>query len=83
MQSFSIRTKNLKNFKKVAFPFNLSKSCHELIELIVCSRYEKDCMVHRCDNCPGTTPLISFLEKELVKNKHDGDEEIDDGDVES
>ena len=62
---------------------NLSKSCHELIELIVCSRYEKDCMVHRCDNCPGTAPLISFLEKELVKNKHDGDEEIDDGDVES
>ena len=31
----------------------LEKNYHELIEKIVCSRELRECMVHRCNRCPG------------------------------
>jgi hypothetical protein len=37
-------------------------SYKEFIELIVCDTNNKECMIHRCDNCPGTTPLKTHLD---------------------
>ena len=40
---------------------NLEKTYHELIEMIVCDRHSKECMLHRCLNCPGVEPLKGYL----------------------
>ena len=45
-----------------------------LIEKIVCSPERKECMIHRCESCPGSTALKEFLDNEL--NEHDADDEI-------
>ena len=37
----------------------------DMIDNIVCNREMKDCMVHRCDMCPGTEPLRSYLKEVL------------------
>ena len=35
----------------------------ELMQLIVCDTTNKDCMVHRCSDCPGKGALISKLQQ--------------------
>ena len=36
-----------------------------LMEKLVCDVTKNECMVHRCENCPGTEALKSFLDEEL------------------
>ena len=35
---------------------------HTLIQKLVCEETNKTCMLHRCNNCPGETGLLAFLE---------------------
>ena len=51
---------------------NLSKDYHELLELIVCNRNSKECMIHCCESCPGVNAVKTFIEGELVKADDDG-----------
>ena len=44
----------------------LSKDYHELIDMLVCNRANKNCMIHRCTWCPEDAILISCLENELM-----------------
>ena len=45
---------------------NLDKDHHELMDMIVCSRDSKECMVHRYPNCPvDTKALENYLLHEL------------------
>ena len=37
----------------------------DLMEIMVCNIGNKECMVHRCDNCPGAASLQLFLENKL------------------
>lgn len=32
---------------------------------VVWNPFNKECMMHRCDNCPGTDALFEFLDKKL------------------
>ena len=48
------------------------KTYKDLMGMIVCSRNSKECMVHRCDKCPGTEPLKFYLEDAYT----DLDEEV-------
>ena len=40
---------------------------HKLTEFIVCDRNNRDCMIHRCDSCPGVEPLRQHLLAEFQK----------------
>ena len=42
------------------------KTYKNLMGMIVCSRDSKECMVHRCDKCPGAEPLKSTDRSNLV-----------------
>ncbi len=56
----------------------LDKSYHELIDMIVCSRDSKQCMVHRCPTCPDGSALIKFLEQSLKEEEPGVDVSSDD-----
>ena len=47
--------------------------------MIVCNRENKQCMVHRCPQCPGINPLIKYLNDSLLQldpdNKSDNEED--------
>ena len=43
----------------------LSKS-HKLIQLTVCDQNNADCMLQRCDDCPGESPLREYLSQILL-----------------
>ena len=51
----------------------LDKEYHKLVEIIVCSRDNKQCVIHRCENCPGDINLLNYLSSCL--NPNDSDEE--------
>ena len=34
------------------------KRYKDLMGMIACSHDSKECMVHRCDKCPGTEPQV-------------------------
>ena len=40
---------------------------HTLTEKIVCNRQSRECMILRCENCPGTEPLRKHLLNEFAK----------------
>ena len=44
---------------------NTGKTYKDMMEMIVCSRDNNHCMIHRCKDCPGTTPLHTLLEEAL------------------
>lgn len=48
----------------------LGKECnyHQCIDKIVCSSENKDCMIHRCQHCPGTVLLEEYLTNQLVED---------------
>ena len=39
----------------------------ELVTKVVCDPSNGKCMMHRCNNCPGTNALRKLLEQEFVK----------------
>ena len=40
---------------------DMNKKYTDLMDMIVCDREKKQCMIHRCEKCPGTEPLKMFL----------------------
>ena len=38
----------------------------DLISEIVCDSTNRECMIHRCENCPGNEALRTFLNQELT-----------------
>ena len=55
---------------------NLSKDYHELLELIVCDRNSKECIIHCCESCTGVNAVKKNIEGELMKADDDG--QVDD-----
>jgi len=51
---------------------DLGKTVHELTDMTVCSRDNKNCMLHACDKCPGVEPLKQFLVDTLTAQYQDG-----------
>ena len=51
------------NVKLMLSAITSEKSYHELIDMIVCSRGNKQCMVHRCSHCPDDFELTNYLEQ--------------------
>ena len=60
------------NLKLLLSLVNLSTDYHELLELTVCDGNSKDCMIHRCESCPGVNAVKKFIEGELLKAYNDG-----------
>ncbi len=50
---------------------NTGKTYKELMEMVVCSRENNECMVHRCYKCPGTTPLRAYLQDALASDQQE------------
>ena len=65
-----------KNVELMHFSLNIKQSLHDLVEMIVCSRENKECMLHRCENCPRVESMLENLKKEVVK-QHLGDDTCD------
>lgn len=49
-----------------ALPVEQNFECKQLISHIVCNKESKECMLHRCENCPGKSALKNFLQKQIV-----------------
>ena len=71
--SFSQCMHNSPESKLMLNAIELEKSYHFLIEMMVCDRSSKLCMIHCCDNCLGTAGVRDFL-----RNHFFGDRETDD-----
>jgi hypothetical protein len=50
------------NVKLMLSSIGLSEERHLLMDKVVCSVYNKTCMLSGCPNCPGSDALESFLE---------------------
>ena len=53
------------NAKLLVSAIKWQKKYKALMNIIVCNVDDRECMVHRCSNCPGTKALRLFLKKEL------------------
>ena len=53
------------NVKLIINTVKLSKYYHEFIDRLVCSRANKNCMIHHCPLCPKNTILRQYLENVL------------------
>ena len=69
------------NSKLLLSSVNLSKNYHQLLELIICDRNSKECMIHCCESCAGVSAVKKFIEGELMKDDNDG--QVDDYDDDS
>ena len=56
----------------------LERSYHEIIEMIVCSRELKVCMIHQCNSCPSIQAAQHFLQQYLIQDD-DPDEQYESG----
>ena len=52
---------------------NWDYSYKDLINILVCDAFRRECMVHRCDKCPGTESLKAFVDEKL----QDYDDDMD------
>ena len=59
------------NVKLMLGAVKLDKVYHELTEMIVCSRENEVCMIHRCEKCPGIHQLENYLETKLINSIDD------------
>ena len=50
---------------------DINKKYTDLMDMIVCNRENKQCMIHRCEKYPGTEPLKMFLFDALEKEEGD------------
>ena len=54
---------------------NLDKDHHELMDMMVCSRDLKECMIHHCKNCPADTQALeNYLHDQLQPDIVEDDE---------
>ena len=44
---------------------NWEATYKDLVNKVVCDPSNRECMMHRCTNCPGTQALCKFLEEKL------------------
>jgi len=51
-----------------------SESYKELMQKLVCSTESRECMLHRCSNCPGIDQLRTFLEGLFDSADNDSDD---------
>ena len=49
------------NVKLILGAIGLEKLYYEIIEIIVCSRESKICVIHKCNLCPGIQVVQNFL----------------------
>ena len=55
---------------------SLDKDHHEHIDMVVCSRDLKECMIHHCPNCPAITQALEiYLYDQLLPDSEKGDED--------
>ena len=62
------------------FNFVFYTNLKDSIDLIIYCRNNRECIIHRCNNCPGTGPLKTFLQEKLINNNgelEDGSESKD------
>ena len=62
------------NVKLMISAVKLSKDYHELTDMIVCNRSNRECMIHRCASCPDESLLTTYLESELYSQDDDDDD---------
>ena len=62
------------NVKLMINAVKLDKDQHELVDMLVCSRNFKECMIHRCINCPAQDLLEDYLHQQL-HDESDDDED--------
>ena len=55
----------------------LDRDYRELMSMLVCDRDSKECMVHRCPNCPESSVLPDYLLEQLLQEEEDDDENAD------
>jgi len=67
------------NLKLMLSAIGLENSYHSLIDMIVCNRVSKICMIHRCTHCPGTYSVRQFLYDHSLCDKecNEGDEQME------
>ena len=67
------------NLKLMLSAIGLENSYHSLIDMIVCNRVSKICMIHRCTHCPGTHSVRQFLYDHLIYEKecNEADEQME------
>ena len=61
------------NVKLMLDAIHINKNYKELIDMMVCDQSNADCMLRRCDDCPGEAPLTDFLCHTL---QHDENEDV-------
>ena len=61
------------NAKLLAIACNSTYS--DLMQMIVCDVTSKMCMVHRCENCPGSHALKQYLQTVFSHEDSDYDDE--------
>ena len=49
----------------------LDKFYHKLIQMIVCNRESKVCMIHRCEKCPGIHRVENYFQTKLINSIDD------------
>ena len=63
------------------------KDIHELIDLMVCNKQNKNCMLHSCNSCPGIDAVESYLYKYIHDQFHTKsfnlDSDVIDDDIDS
>ena len=64
------------NVKLLLSSIGIEHLYYEIIDMIVCNRDSKECMVHRCKKCPGIEKACKFIQNILngdVENDLDFD----------
>ena len=56
---------------------NVEKGYQDLLEMTVCDRDSKECMVHHCPSCPGIDNPVGFLRHSFLHNRMDNDAEVE------
>ena len=54
----------------------INMTYQKLIDFVVCDRDNKECMIHRCKDCPGTEPLKQHIFQIMNVDDADGEELI-------
>eukprot|EP00112_Aurelia_sp_Birch-Aquarium-sp1_P016421 Seg3722.2 transcript_id=Seg3722.2/GoldUCD/mRNA.D3Y31 product="hypothetical protein" protein_id=Seg3722.2/GoldUCD/D3Y31 len=67
------------NVTLVLNAIKLDKDYHALMSMFVCNRDSKECVVHRCPECPENAVLADYLLEQLLQEEDvDDDETADD-----
>ena len=53
------------DLKLMLSAIGLDSKYHDLIEMIVCNRDARVCMVHRCEKCPGIGAVEQYLKNQI------------------